>query len=137
MGHVRAGARSTHSGRLHLFGRLLRQSAAQLLDRQQRLREELLAEVTDVKDVAERGDDHLTRGVGAALLEMSSATVHCIEAALRRLEQGTYGTCADCDAPIPPARLRALPFAERCRDCQERRDGAPTGFRGFPPGYAL
>ena len=43
-----------------------------------------------------------------------------IEAALARLADGTYGTCVECAAPIPFARLHANPSAARCIPCQER-----------------
>lgn len=42
-----------------------------------------------------------------------------VEAAQRRLREGTYGTCARCGQPIPQERLDALPWAEYCRTCQE------------------
>jgi DnaK suppressor protein len=50
---------------------------------------------------------------------MTSRTLRDIEGALDRLENGTYGRCADCGAEIPAARLRAMPSADRCRECQE------------------
>jgi DnaK suppressor protein len=37
---------------------------------------------------------------------------------LRRIADGTYGRCAECDARIPPARLRAVPTAALCVRCQ-------------------
>lgn len=40
-----------------------------------------------------------------------------IERALRRIQDGSYGTCLSCAAPIPPARLEARPAAERCVAC--------------------
>lgn len=40
-----------------------------------------------------------------------------IRAALRRIDQGTYGTCANCGADISPARLAALPTATLCINC--------------------
>jgi RNA polymerase-binding transcription factor DksA len=40
-----------------------------------------------------------------------------IEAALARLDAGTYGRCARCDETIPPARLAAAPAAATCADC--------------------
>lgn len=43
-----------------------------------------------------------------------------VEAALRRMEDGTYGTCLHCDKPIDLARLKALPTAALCLDCQQR-----------------
>jgi DnaK suppressor protein len=47
-----------------------------------------------------------------------------IQDALARLADGRYGFCQECDEFIGVPRLRALPFAQRCRDCQgqaERR----------------
>ena len=43
-----------------------------------------------------------------------------VEAALRRLERGTYGTCMDCGEDIALERLRAEPAAVRCTGCQRR-----------------
>ena len=42
--------------------------------------------------------------------------------ALRRLDEGTYGSCADCELVIPEKRLRARPEATRCIDCQSVRE---------------
>lgn len=41
--------------------------------------------------------------------------------ALRRMTEGTYGICEDCQKPIPLGRLRALPHARQCVRCQRRR----------------
>jgi DnaK suppressor protein len=59
-----------------------------------------------------------------ALLQMRGETLAGIDAALRRLEAGTYGTCSDCQRDIASERLRALPFATRCRPCEEAREAA-------------
>jgi DnaK suppressor protein len=42
--------------------------------------------------------------------------------ALRRIELGTYGTCADCGSGVPEGRLEAKPAAARCVACQAKRD---------------
>ncbi len=42
--------------------------------------------------------------------------------ALRRIQEGTYGTCVDCQAAIPEGRLEARPEASRCVKCQSKRD---------------
>jgi DnaK suppressor protein len=47
-----------------------------------------------------------------------------IEAALKRIEDGTYGICENCGKPVSPARLEAMPWATLCIDCKrlaERR----------------
>ncbi len=53
-----------------------------------------------------------------------------IDAALRRVELGRYGSCRDCGAGIEPKRLRALPFALDCADCAGAREDARR--RGSP-----
>ena len=55
---------------------------------------------------------------------MKSETLNKINEALRRLEEGTYGNCFECGDEIAEARLRALPFAVRCKDCEEARETA-------------
>ena len=45
-----------------------------------------------------------------------------VEAALRRVADGSYGYCLDCDEPIGDARLRVRPEAFLCIACQERRE---------------
>jgi RNA polymerase-binding protein DksA len=43
-----------------------------------------------------------------------------IDAALKRIEDGTYGTCVNCGQPIAPERLEALPWATLCIDCKRK-----------------
>jgi DnaK suppressor protein len=47
-----------------------------------------------------------------------------ITRALRRLEDGTYGSCERCGKPIDAARLKALPHALLCMDCKRREERA-------------
>lgn len=76
----------------------------------------------EVKDVEALCDRSSRAGISAAIVEITSRTLRDIDSALERLESGDYGTCSDCGTEIPELRLRALPFADRCRDCQERAD---------------
>lgn len=54
--------------------------------------------------------------------EAERLEVRRIDAALERLEQGGYGTCATCGTAIEPRRLEALPWALRCTGCEEVRE---------------
>jgi DnaK suppressor protein len=47
-----------------------------------------------------------------------------VDAALTRLEQGSYGRCQDCGGKIPLARLDAVPYALCCVPCEEKRERA-------------
>ena len=44
-----------------------------------------------------------------------------INEALQRINEGTYGVCAECEKPISPKRLQAVPWAKFCVPCQEQR----------------
>ena len=45
-----------------------------------------------------------------------------IDESLRKLEEGTYGRCEECGEEISEERLKVVPFAIYCRDCQERKE---------------
>ena len=57
-----------------------------------------------------------------ALIQMKAETLQKIDQALVRLEEGQYGYCFECGEDISQQRLRALPFALRCKDCEEARE---------------
>lgn len=60
------------------------------------------------------------RDLEFALDARESAELAAIDAALARIEDGSYGICVDCGADIAAARLRAAPEALRCVACQGR-----------------
>lgn len=61
-------------------------------------------------------------GQDQALTESLDTRLNTIEGAISRLDDGSYGVCADCKADIPPRRLQALPFATLCVSCQSLAD---------------
>ena len=75
----------------------------------------------DLADVATRD------ALQAANLTRHRSTLKAIEEALRKIDEGDYGICEDCDEDIPIGRLNAMPFAVRCIDCQEKHE--MTGSR--------
>jgi len=78
----------------------------------------------DVLDQGESSEVDIQDDIEFALIQMKSETLNKINAALQRLDQGVYGDCFECGDEIAPARLRALPFAVRCKDCEEARETA-------------
>jgi DnaK suppressor protein len=90
-----------------------------------RLRDETVTAPTDLDaDVADDAAD-----LDASLLEIATATLHLIDRALERLDNGHYGWCTRCHRRISAPRLRALPFAERCRECETEREDEARGRR--------
>ena len=57
-----------------------------------------------------------------ALIQMKSEMLETVDEAVRRFDAGAYGYCVECGVAIAPARLRAMPFALRCRECEEARE---------------
>ena len=57
-----------------------------------------------------------------ALRDRADQQLALIDAALARLDDGTFGTCVRCGRPIAAERLEALPWAPRCIDCQRLAD---------------
>lgn len=60
------------------------------------------------------------REIGFATRELLVDRVNRLSAALDRLRNGEYGTCVECEEPISPVRLRALPEVQTCVRCQDR-----------------
>ena len=77
-----------------------------------------------VLDVAESSEADTQDDIEFVLLQMKAETLSKIGEALARLEEGSYGYCFECGDEIAQQRLRALPFAVRCKGCEEVREMA-------------
>ena len=80
--------------------------------------------LNEVLDTVESAEADIQEEIEFALVQMKSETLSKVNDALVRLEQGNYGNCFDCGEEIAEKRLRALPFAVRCKDCEEARETA-------------
>ena len=81
-------------------------------------------EAQGVLDAAEASEADIQDDIEFALIQMKAETLAKIGEALSRLEEGTFGYCFECGDEIAERRLRALPFAVRCKDCEEAREVA-------------
>jgi DnaK suppressor protein len=113
--------RTRDRGRHAKLELLLGQQERVLQRHRQNSREGLPAVMSGVVDAEEQSLD-AEQGVGLSLLALASQSVEGIEAALRRLDAGDFGTCSDCRREIGGARLRAQPYATLCLACQETQD---------------
>ena len=77
-----------------------------------------------VLDQGESSEVDIQEDIEFALIQMKAETLNKIDVALRRLNDDTYGVCFECGDEIPEQRLRALPFALRCKDCEDARETA-------------
>ena len=86
----------------------------------------------DAAEAVAAGDEP-RRQVTYALRLAARSALTAIDAALRRLDEGTYGTCERCAEPIPWGRLEVLPMTGLCTDCQFRAESEQSnGSRRYP-----
>ena len=105
-----------------------------LEERRRELMNEVQGKIRDVRadngkdrevfDQGESSEVDIQEDIEFALIQMKAETLNKINEALRRLGEGTYGNCFECGEEIAGPRLRALPFAVRCKDCEEARETA-------------
>jgi DnaK suppressor protein len=97
----------------------------QLMTRKQELEQELkqlVQEKFSDDQVQDAGDQALSSSMESLNSSLQVAKLEeyrRIEMALRMIEEGTYGICADCGEPISEKRLKSFPNATRCLSCQE------------------
>jgi DnaK suppressor protein len=106
--------------RYEVLRQMLEERRREIQDKLRSLLVTLPEEASLVRDAEEQSVADFVQEVDFTLMQMKSETLAKIDEAVRRLEAGTYGRCIDCGEDIAQARLTALPFADRCRDDQER-----------------
>lgn len=74
----------------------------------------------DLTSFAEAGTDANDRETAIRLASGESAMLEEVAEALKRIEDGTYGKCIDCEKDIPKKRLEVFPAAKRCVECKSR-----------------
>ena len=79
----------------------------------------------DTGDDADKASQSIEKELLFELSDNERMTLDHIEAALRKIDKGTYGTCESCRKPIPKPRLDALPFARYCIGCQSSVESVP------------
>lgn len=97
-------------------------------------KQDLAGEIEDVRhqldedqervaeDTRDGGAPDAQTGIDHAMVARDVKEVQDIDAALKRIADGDYGTCIDCGAEIASARLAAYPTAKRCMPCQVKRE---------------
>ncbi len=72
--------------------------------------------------MADIGSDNFEQEFTLGLIESEEEMVNAMDGALERIEAGTFGTCTACEKGIRKARLRAIPHAALCIDCQREEE---------------
>jgi len=106
------------------FRKLLEEERRRVVDAIEYLHKENPGSIEDETEdqtqdnLADTATATLDREIDYTLEENSEHVLEAIEAALKRIEDGTYGTCVNCGKPITEERLAAIPWATHCIDCK-------------------
>jgi RNA polymerase-binding protein DksA len=112
----------------HFKQRLLeeRKRAADALEYLQQENQGLLEdereEIQSDNHLADDATSTYDRELDATLEGNEERMLDAIDAALKRIEDGTYGTCTNCGQPVGEERLEALPWVTHCIDCKRKEE---------------
>lgn len=102
----------------------------ELLNKQQELEEEIgrleaegrEGQTAEVEDPMDQVTSAEAKAGALEQVSRATTTLHTVEEALARIQDGSYGRCIDCGREIQQARLDAVPWTAYCREDQERHD---------------
>jgi DnaK suppressor protein len=76
--------------------------------------------------MADLGTENFEQQFTLSLLEKEERIMEEVADALKRIEQGTFGRCQECQKTIPHARLAAVPYTRYCIECARKLQGGTT-----------
>jgi len=80
------------------------------------------AGVQDIGDILDSVSEERTRELDMILTDREKRKLQQIDDAIDRIDENLYGLCDECGVKIPKARLKVLPFAKFCVECQEKME---------------
>ncbi len=89
-------------------------------------------EIPDIGDIIDSVSEERTRELDMLLTDREKKKLLQIDDALDRIEENGYGLCEECGVKIPTQRLKVLPFAKFCVDCQEKQEREEKYLREEP-----
>ena len=111
------------------FRSIMEEGRQRVMDAISYLHEETPGSLEDeTEEIVGNSDNHLgdtatatlDREIDYSLEENSESVLRSIDAALQRIEDGTFGICETCGQPISEERLEAIPYATQCIDCRRK-----------------
>ena len=106
---------------------LLQLRDQELLRLKELVRNEALQKGSVPGDESDHARLHEDMELNVSLIDLTERRLSAILAALERIEEGRYGICGQCGEEIPSERLRAMPAAVYCVDCQADSEAAEDG----------
>jgi len=98
--------------------------------------------IPDIGDIIDSVSEERTRELDMILTDREKKKLLQIDDAIERIDENTYGLCEECGVKIPKGRLKVMPFAKYCVECQEKlerdekymKDEPEDGIKKVPAG---
>lgn len=109
--------------KLEKFGEILREKRRNIAGEVENLRKAGLAQTGDgPMDTADEASSSYEKLVSLGVGEAERIIIKSIDEALERIKTGEYGLCVECGGKISEARLKALPYADKCVECKSEEE---------------
>ena len=108
---------------LNRFRKLLLEEKQRIMNNSiNALKNEIVLSPDDLPDETDLAASEINQNLVFKLRDRERQLLGKIDEALQRIEEGTFGTCAECEEPIEAKRLEARPVSELCIACKERQE---------------
>ncbi len=81
--------------------------------------------------LADQGTDNMLQEQSFFHVQRNGELLHQVDQALERIEKGIFGKCESCDKGISKNRLKVIPYASLCVDCQSKEEGQWVNRNGM------
>jgi DnaK suppressor protein len=107
---------------LNKFRKLLLEERQKLMNNSRRDLDDIKVDSDDLPDETDLAATEVSQTLAFKLRDRERLLLSKINTALEKIEEGSFGTCEDCEEPIEPRRLEARPVSTLCIACKERQE---------------
>lgn len=107
---------------LNKFKKLLLEEKQRVMNNSRKNLDDIKVDIDDLPDETDLAASEVSQNLAFKLRDRERLLLAKIDQALGRIEDGTFGTCEECEEPIEPRRLEARPVSTLCISCKEREE---------------
>lgn len=107
---------------LNKFKKLLLEEKQRVMNNSRKNLDDIKVDIDDLPDETDLAASEVSQNLAFKLRDRERLLLAKIDEALGRIEEGTFGTCEECEEPIEPKRLEARPVSTLCIACKEREE---------------
>lgn len=112
------------------YKKLLLEERQRILNASRKGLEDIKVDIDDLPDETDQAASEVNQSLAFKLRDRERILLSKIDEALARIDEGTFGTCKDCEEPIETKRLDARPVTTLCLACKEKQEHREKIFVG-------